>query len=99
MTKDVIMYDKMLTPQTYLEMMTGTYYCLNADNQLEQVENILDDQFGEGAYWSFALDNISEVMENDHKVVIGTKNKSKTNKFIHFLRGIYYKLIKNKSTL
>ena len=70
MTKDVIMYDKVLKPQNYLEMMTGTYYCLNADNQLEQVENILDDRFGEGAYWSFALDNISEVMENDHKVVL-----------------------------
>ena len=70
MSKDVIMYDKVLTPQTYLEMMTGKYYCLNADNQLEQVENILDSQFGEGAYWSFALDNIGEVMENDHKVVL-----------------------------
>ena len=67
MTKDVIMYDKILSAQTYLEMMTGNYYCLNADNQ---VENILEEQFGQGAYWSFALDNISEVMENDHKVVL-----------------------------
>lgn len=70
MTKDVIMYDKILSAQTYLEMMTGNYYCLNADNQVEQVENILYEQFGQGAYWSFALDNISEVMENDHKVVL-----------------------------
>ena len=70
MTKDVIMYDKMLSARTYLEMMTGSYYCLDADNQVEAVEKILDDQFGEGAYWSFALDNISEVMENDHKVVL-----------------------------
>ena len=29
MSKDVIMYDKVLNPQTYLEMMTGKYYCLN----------------------------------------------------------------------
>jgi len=70
MTKDVIMYDKVLSARTYLEMMTGTYYCLDSDNQVEAVENILDDQFGKGAYWSFALDNISEVMENDHKVVL-----------------------------
>ena len=70
MTKDVIMYDKVLSARTYLEMMTGTYYCLDSDNQVEAVENILDDQFGEGACWSFALDNISEVMENDHKVVL-----------------------------
>ena len=70
MTKDVIMYDKILSAQTYLEMMTGNYYCLNADNQVEQVENILDEQFGQGAYRNFALDNITEVMKNDHKVVL-----------------------------
>ena len=44
MTKDVIMYDKVLTPQTYLEIMTGNYYCLRDTNQLEEVENILDAQ-------------------------------------------------------
>ena len=70
MTKDVIMYDKILSAQTYLEMMTCNYYCLNADNQVEQVENILEEQFGQGAYWSFALDNITEVIKNDHKVVL-----------------------------
>ena len=64
------MYDKILSAQTYLELITGNYYSLNADNQVEQVENILYEQFGQGAYWSFALDNISEVMENDHKVVL-----------------------------
>ena len=70
MTKDVIMYDKILSAQTYLELITGNYYCLNADNQVEQVENILEEQFGQGAFWSFALDNITEVMKNDHKVVL-----------------------------
>ena len=70
MTKDVIMYDKILSAQTYLEMMTGNYYCLNADNQVEQVENILEEEFGQGAYRSFALDNITEVIKNDHKVVL-----------------------------
>lgn len=70
MTKDVIMYDKVLSATTYLEIMTGNYYCLREENQVEQVENILDEQFGDGAYWSFALDDISEVMENDHKVVL-----------------------------
>ena len=70
MTKDVIMYDKILSAQTYLELITGNYYSLNADNQVEQVENILYEQFGQGAYWSFALDNITEVIKNDHKVVL-----------------------------
>jgi hypothetical protein len=68
--KDVIMYDKILSAQTYLELITGNYYSLNADNQVEQVENILYEQIGQGAYRNFALDNITEVMKNDHKVVL-----------------------------
>ena len=50
--------------------MTGNYYCLNEDNQLKQVENILDEQFGQGTYQSFPLDNIAEIIKNDHKVVL-----------------------------
>lgn len=70
MTKDVIRYNGLLTAQQYLELVTDNYYCLNADNQLEEVEKIMDKEFGEGAFWSFALDDISEVMENDHIVVL-----------------------------
>lgn len=68
--KEAILYDRMLTPQQYLEIMTGKYFCLDADNQLETVENILDDEFGEGVYWSFVLDSIDEITENGHKVVL-----------------------------
>ena len=70
MTKNAIKYDGLLTAQQYLELVTGNYYCLNADNQLEEVEKIMDKEFGEGAFWSYTLDNISEVMENDHIVVL-----------------------------
>lgn len=70
MSKGVIIYDKMISPQTYLEMMTGSYYLLNAANQLKQVEDILDEQFGEGACWSHALDDIGELLDNDVKVVL-----------------------------
>lgn len=65
-----ILYNKPLSPQNYLELMTGNYYCLNEDNQLKQVENILDEQFGQGTYQSFPLDNIAEIIKNDHKVVL-----------------------------
>lgn len=70
MSKNTIMYDGVITPQTYLEMMTGKYFCLNADNQLELVERILDEQCGKGLYWSFALEDIGEVIKNGHKVVL-----------------------------
>lgn len=70
MTKDAIKYNGLLTAQQYLELVTGNCYCLRADNQLEEVEKIIDKEFGEGTFWSFALDDISEVMENDHIVVL-----------------------------
>jgi hypothetical protein len=70
MTKDAIRYNGLLTAQQYLELITNKYYCLNADNQLEEVERILEKEFGEGTLWSFALDDIGEVMENDHIVVL-----------------------------
>lgn len=70
MSKDIIRYNGILTPQQYLELVTGNYYCLNSDNQLEMVEKIVDEEFGEGAFWSFALDDIGEVIENDLIVVL-----------------------------
>ena len=70
MIKDAIKYNGLLTAQQYLELVTDNYYCLRADNQLDEVEKIMDKEFGEGAFWSFALDDISEVMENDHIVVL-----------------------------
>ena len=70
MTKDAIRYAGLITAQQYLELITGKYYCLNADNQLEEVERILNREFGEGSFWSFALDDIGEVMEKDHTVVL-----------------------------
>lgn len=35
--------------------------------------------------------------ENGYKIVIGVKNKSQENRFIYFLRSIYYKMIKKLS--
>lgn len=48
MAENTIMYDGILTPQTYLEIMTGKYFCLDAENQLELAEKILDEQCGNG---------------------------------------------------
>ena len=67
---NTIIYDGLLTPQAYLEIMTGKYFILNTDNQIEAVENILDKYFGEGEYWSYALEDIAEAAENGHKVAL-----------------------------
>ena len=54
----LIVTDRILTPQTYLELMTGDYYPLNVDNQLEAVEIILDREFGKGTFWGYSLKDI-----------------------------------------
>lgn len=64
----MIITDRILNPQTYLELMTGNYYPLNADNQLEEVEKILDREFGEGTFWSYSLADIPNE-ESDVKLV------------------------------
>ena len=64
----MIITDKILNPQTYLELMTGNYYPLNVDNQLEAVEIILDREFGEGTFWSYSLTDIPDE-EHDVKLV------------------------------
>ena len=70
MASNTILYNGVLTPQTYLEIMTGNYFCLNEDNQLEIVEKILDEYCGNGLYWSFTLDDIDNVIKNGYKVVL-----------------------------
>lgn len=60
-----IVTDKILTPQTYLELMTGKYYPLNVDNQLEAIEKILDREFGEGAFWSYSF---TDFPDEEHEV-------------------------------
>lgn len=59
-----------ISPQTYLEIMTQKYYWLRKDNQLEEVEEILDMEFGEGKFWSYPLAEIDEVIEGNYKVVL-----------------------------
>lgn len=39
---DAILYDGILTPQRYLEMMTGEYFCIYADNQYKSFITLLD---------------------------------------------------------
>ena len=61
----MIITDRILNPQTYLELMTGNYYSLTADNQFEEVEKILDKVFGKGTFWSYSL---TDIPNEEHEV-------------------------------
>ena len=66
----MIKYDGVVYPQAFLAVMTGKYFCVTAENQLEEVENILDEEFGAGQYWSYPFSETSDVVKNDKSVVL-----------------------------
>ena len=70
MSKDIVMYNKILTPEAYLAMMTGKIFYTNVDNQLEFIEKTLDREFGEGSYWSYPLEEIDKIVITKKKVVL-----------------------------
>lgn len=55
------LYDGIISARTYLEIMTCKYYCLRKDNQLEEVEEILNMEFGEGKFLNYPLEKIKMV--------------------------------------
>ena len=56
----IIKYNGILIAQQYIELVTGRYYCLNADNQLEEFEKIIDKEFGKGTFRNYAQKIVQE---------------------------------------
>ena len=61
---------KMYSPQKYLELVTGNCYEICTDNDVEFVEKILDEHFGEGCMWTYDLKEIEHIVENEIDVVL-----------------------------
>lgn len=66
----MIKYDGILYPQTFLAVMTGKYFCVTADNQLEEIEKILDEELGGGQCWSYPFEETVNIVNNDKSVVL-----------------------------
>jgi len=66
----MIKYDGIIYPRTFLAVMTGKYFCVTADNQLEEIENILDEELGRGQCWSYPFEETEDVVKNDKSVVL-----------------------------
>lgn len=73
MSTKAIAYDKVISAQNYLQLITGKCFIINADNQLEQVENILA-QEGYDNLWNYPLNEVDEIMlhycEDNTRVVL-----------------------------
>lgn len=61
--------EKLYTPQTYLELVTGEYFLIHGDNDIEEVENILC-KFGFDCLNNYPLSEIDHIVENDLNVVL-----------------------------
>lgn len=66
----MIKYDGILSPQTFLAVMTGKYFCVTADNQLEEIEKILDEELGGGQCLSYPFEETVNIVNNDKSVVL-----------------------------
>lgn len=71
--KDVDTYGKIisdspLTPQEYLEIVTGKTYLVNGINQVEETEDILSEN--EFMLWSYPLTETDYVLKNNLRVVL-----------------------------
>ena len=66
----MIKYDGIIYPQAFLAVMTGKYFCVTADNQLEEIEKILDEELGGGQCWSYPFSETKDIVNNDKSVVL-----------------------------
>ena len=62
--------EKLYTPQTYLELVTGEYFIVKGDNDIDTIENILKDFKLDDDLWNYPLSEIDHIVENDLDVVL-----------------------------
>ena len=66
----MIKYDGIIYPQAFLAVMTRKYFCVTADNQLEEIEKILDEELVGGQCWSYPFEETEDVVKSDKSVVL-----------------------------
>ena len=61
---------KLYTPQTYCEKMTGCCYCFDHENTVFEMETVLKRHGLESEHWSYPLDEIDHIVKNGLNVVL-----------------------------
>ena len=65
----MVIYEKMINPRIYIEIITGKYYILNADKQLDEMKQILKrEEFG--VLCDYPMSDIEKVADKDKKFVL-----------------------------
>lgn len=64
-----VKYSKMYSPQNYVMAVTGKCYSFDSDDDCIQIEQYLKAN-GYDDLWSYALEDIDEIIENEANVVL-----------------------------
>ena len=76
----MIIYDKVLNPRIYVEMITGGYYILNADNQYKETKSVLKRQ-GFDNLCNYPLTEVEKLNDTNTKfVLVEFVNLTESNK-------------------
>ena len=65
-----VMSEKLYTPQTYCEKMIGCCYGFDHEDAVHEIETVLKRHGLESDHWSYPLDEIEHIVENDINVVL-----------------------------
>lgn len=60
--------EKLYSPQSYLEAVTGNYYCITEDNYLVFIQRTLEQNNFE--LWDYPMSEIDHIVENELNVVL-----------------------------
>lgn len=61
--------EKLFSPQSYLDSVTGNCYAINGDDDIAAIECILDDHHLSNL-WNYPLSEIDHIVENNLDVVL-----------------------------
>ena len=62
--------ERIYSPQSYLEAVTGNCYIVRGDNDIETIQEILVENGYIDVLWDYPLSEISHMVENDLNVVL-----------------------------
>lgn len=80
--------EKIYSPQNYLEAVTGKYYCISGENDIEFIQEILERNGYTDELWDYPLSEIDHIVKNGLNVVLVDCMvvNSETDEFEHVYR-------------
>ena len=79
---------KIYSPQSYLDAVTGKYYVISGENDIEFIQEILEENGYTDELWDYPLSEIDHIVANGLNVVLVDCMvvNSRTDEFEHVYR-------------